>query len=66
MQRDREDYLAPVGFAREPDVETKRWIGRIVLLLVVLLLIFILVDNVVFPQDQPTPQPVEATLPAPV
>lgn len=29
----REDYFGPVGFAKEPTQERKRWIGRLILAL---------------------------------
>lgn len=67
MIRDREEYTTPVGFAREPAAEVRRWIGRIMLGIVVLLLGYILLNNVVSPDDNEQPRnPLQSELPAPV
>lgn len=64
----REEYISPVGFAKEPGEERKRWIGRFFLFLLVALIVYLLVFRVLNPvQDNPRlPQPAQSTLPAPV
>jgi len=66
MPRDREDYIAPVGFAREPAVEVRRWIGRILLGLVIVLLGYILLNNVLSPEDTQPQRTVQTELPGPI
>lgn len=67
MAHDREGYITPVGFAREPAIELRRWIGRVMLGLLLILLLFIVVNNVISPPDDPLPvNPTEGPLPAPV
>lgn len=54
----REEYIAPVGFAREPVAERRRWIGRIFLLVIVVALTWLLWNRVIHPSDSgPTPNP---------
>ncbi|MGH2728496.1 MAG: hypothetical protein ACRDKS_16120 [Actinomycetota bacterium] len=63
----REEYVAPVGFAKEPSEERRRWIGRFFLALVVAGLAWILYFRVINPPEEnptlPTQQEVE--LPGP-
>ena len=67
MMRDREEYISPVWFAREPALEVRRWIGRVLLGLVIALLAFIMINNVISPDTSPTPtQTQQEELPAPV
>jgi len=47
----REEYVPPVGFAREPRVEHRRWVARIVLIAFVLALGWVLLTRVVQTQD---------------
>ncbi len=63
----REEYVPPVGFAKEPSEERRRWIGRFFLALVVLGLAWILIFRVINPaEDNPTlPTPQEQELPGP-
>lgn len=57
-----EEYVAPVGFAREPVVERRRWIGRLFLAIVVVLLLYLVFTRVIHVTDtQPTIQ--QSTLP---
>lgn len=61
-------YVPPVGFAREPQVERKRWIGRILLLAFVSVLMWLLIYRVISPQeDTPTlPRQTSSPLPGPI
>jgi hypothetical protein len=49
MSLPREDYIPPVGFAREPAKERRRWLGRILLAILVAGLLFILFNRVISP-----------------
>lgn len=62
----REEYVPPVGFAREPRAERRRWIGRIMLFLLVIFLAWLLKYGVLTPRDQPSRPVPQETLPAPV
>ena len=67
MSRGRDSYITPVGFAREPRAEVRRWIGRFFLLLLVVLLGWLLWNRVINPQqDEPTFDRSQTELPAPV
>lgn len=57
--------MAPVGFAREPAVEVRRWIGRILLGALLAVLGFVIVNNVISPDDPGRGGSIESTLPAP-
>jgi hypothetical protein len=62
----REEYVSPVGFAKEPSEERRRWIGRIFLIALVLFIAWLLVNRVINPPaDNPSlPGPqIEQTLP---
>ena len=64
----REEYVSPVGFAKEPSEERKRWIGRIFLIALVLFIVWLLVNRVINPPNEgdPTLEPqIEQTLPGP-
>jgi hypothetical protein len=59
-----EEYITPVGFAREPAKERKRWIGRIFLALLIAALAYVLVTRVISPPSTVTnPQPTASVLP---
>lgn len=64
----REEYFGPVGFAREPIEERKRWVARIFTLALIIFLAWMFVTKVVRPPaDNPgitNPVPQE-TLPGP-
>ncbi len=64
----REEYFGPVGFAKEPAEERKRWVGRIFTLALIVFLLWMFFTKVVRPPtDNPglnTP-PVQETLPGP-
>ena len=63
MSLPREDYISPVGFAREPAKERRRWIGRILLAILVAGLLFILFNRVISPPTETeTPRPTESSL----
>lgn len=63
----REEYITPVGFAREPGDERRRWIGRFFLLLIVLGLGWLMYNRVIHPPDDTRPPPgVEQQLPDPI
>ncbi|MFY9588264.1 MAG: hypothetical protein WAT66_12495 [Actinomycetota bacterium] len=51
----REEYVSPVGFAKEPSEERRRWIGRIFLIALVLFIGWLLVNRVINPPAE-TPQ----------
>jgi hypothetical protein len=53
----REEYITPVGFAREPAKERRRWWGRIFLALLVAALVYVLFTRVINPPTSLTPQP---------
>jgi hypothetical protein len=62
----REHYVPPVGFAKEPSEERRRWIGRILLALLVGLLAFLIVFRVVSPpSEEGNPRLPAPELPAP-
>jgi hypothetical protein len=61
-----EDYLAPVGFAREPRTERTRWVKRIALFVFVLFIAWMLKDRVLSPpEDTRRPSTVVSPLPGP-
>jgi hypothetical protein len=51
----REEYNAPVGFAKEPSEERRRWFGRILLILLVVFVVWLLVYRVLNPADDTSP-----------
>ena len=64
----REDYTRPVGHAREPITERRRWVARIGLLALMILLGWLLYFRVLNPPEDnlgPT-TPTESTLPGPL
>ncbi|HEX9712225.1 MAG TPA: hypothetical protein VGB52_06695 [Actinomycetota bacterium] len=68
MPPEREGFIAPVGFAREPAVEVRRWIGRFLMAVLLVLLAFIVVNNVIYPSDD-VPRRTDTTegpLPGPI
>jgi len=63
----REEYVSPVGFAKEPSEERRRWIGRILLLALLVFVAWLVVFRVISPFDSGnpslTPQQQETILP---
>jgi hypothetical protein len=55
MSLAREDFISPVGFAREPAKERRRWIGRFLLAILVAGLLFILFNRVISPPTTEVP-----------
>jgi hypothetical protein len=51
----REEYVSPVGFAKEPFEERRRWIGRILLFVLVVFIAWLLVYRVFSPFDEGNP-----------
>lgn len=61
-----DDYIPPVGFAREPRVERRRWVNRIFLFLFIAAISWMLVSRVVSPPDDSrSPGPTTSQLPGP-
>lgn len=61
-----EDYLSPVGFAREPRTERARWFRRIALFVFVLFIAWMIKDRVLGPpEDTRSPVPATSQLPGP-
>jgi hypothetical protein len=58
----REEYIGPVGFAREPVKERRRWIGRFLLAILIAGLLFILFNRVISPPSTETPTPTQSSL----
>lgn len=65
MDRQREDYVPPVGFAREPAKERWRWIGRVLLAAFMVLILWVVVNRVLKPptDNSPGPIPQQSVLP---
>jgi hypothetical protein len=63
----REEYVSPVGFAKEPAEERRRWIGRIFLVLLVIGLVWLVWFRIINPQEEgvPTIPTEQQELPAP-
>ena len=62
----REEYVSPVGFAKEPAEERRRWIGRIFLVLLIAFLGWIVWARIVNPTgEEPTIPTEQQELPAP-
>ena len=60
----REEYISPVGFAKEPSEERRRWIGRVFLIALVLFIGWLLVNRVINPpEENPTLPQIEETVP---
>lgn len=63
----REEYIAPVGFAREPAQQRRHWLGRIVLAGFIGLLGYLLVNGVFSAPDDTQPsEPIQSELPGPL
>lgn len=56
--------MSPVGFAREPGTERRRWIGRIFLAILLALILWLLVNRVFKPPATQGPIPQQSQLPA--
>ena len=41
----REEYVSPVGFAKEPSEERRRWIGRVLLIALVIFVAWLLLTG---------------------
>jgi len=64
MALPHEEYITPVGFAREPAKERRRWIGRIFLALLIAALAYVLFTRVINPPSTVVnPLPVQSSLP---
>jgi len=64
----REEYVSPVGFAKEPSEERRRWIGRIFLVILLAFVVWLLLYRVFSPFDEGNPslnQQQQTVLPAP-
>lgn len=56
----REQYFGPVGFAKEPAEERRRWIGRILLAALIVFIGWLLVNRVLNPPEEGNPRvPIE-------
>ena len=63
MTLPREEYITPVGFAREPAKERRRWWGRIFLALLVAALVYVLFTRVINPPTTGlSPQPTVSSI----
>ena len=62
----REDYISPVGFAREPAVERLRWVKRIALALFIVGLGWLFLNGVISPPADEPAEPVRSELPGPI
>lgn len=64
----REDYFGPVGFAREPAEERKRWIARLILAIFLVFIGWLFWNRVVNTQgtNTITPRPTQSSLPGPL
>jgi hypothetical protein len=51
----REEHVSPVGFAKEPSEERRRWFGRILLVILVLFVMWLVVYRVISPSDDGNP-----------
>lgn len=68
MYDSREDYTPPVGFAREPSEERRRWFGRLFTLIVVVFIVWLAWTRVFSPpEDNPRIPSIseQSELPAP-
>jgi hypothetical protein len=61
----REEYVTPVGFAKEPAEERRRWIGRIFLILLVGFLGWLVLARIISPPDDGNPTIPTEQLPGP-
>jgi hypothetical protein len=57
----REEYVSPVGFAKEPSEERRRWIGRVFLFLLLVFIVWLLVFRVFTPFTDESPNLVPDT-----
>jgi hypothetical protein len=67
----REDYFGPVGFAKEPSEERKRWISRIILAFFLAFILWLFWNRVVNTQQSgnpgiQVPSTASASLPGPL
>jgi hypothetical protein len=65
----REEYVSPVGFAKEPSEERRRWIGRLLLVVLLAFVVWLLLYRVFSPFSDENPglgnQQQQTVLPAP-
>ena len=62
----REEYVSPVGSAKEPSEERRRWIGRIFLIVLVLFLVWLAWTRIINPPEETNPRiGTEQELPGP-
>ena len=61
----REEYVSPVGFAKEPSEERRRWIGRIFLIALVLFLAWLGWTRIINPPEEGNPRVGVEQLPGP-
>jgi hypothetical protein len=48
----REEFTSPVGFAKEPSEERRRWVGRVLLIALVIFVGWLFVYRVLNPADE--------------
>lgn len=48
-----EDYTPPVGFAREPSEERRRWLGRVFTAVFIVFIVWLAWTRVFNPEDNP-------------
>ena len=62
-----EEYIPPVGFAREPTEDRKRWVLRIVTGILIIAISWILIYRVIRTDTSPVPSgPGPSQLPGPL
>jgi hypothetical protein len=61
----REEHVSPVGFAKEPSEERRRWIGRIFLVALIAFLGWIVWARILNPVEEGNPRLPAPELPAP-
>lgn len=66
MLQEHEEYLSPVGFATEPAGQRMKWIGRILLALLVAGIGWLLLNRVFSPPDDSAPTVPTPQLPGPI
>jgi hypothetical protein len=59
----REQYVTPVGFAKEPTEVRRRWIGRILLLILIVFIGYVFFTKVIHPPEDNPRLPAPSQLP---